>query len=132
MGYRLLADAAMLLHFGFLCYVALGGFLVWRWPRAFWPHLAVCAYALGIIDFEWQCPLTGIEHWARERAGLEGLPAEGFIDHYLTGVVYPERYLAEVQFAVGVVVALSWLVALYLLLRWRRAAGERAGQAGSR
>lgn len=132
MAYRLLADAAMLLHVGFLCYVALGGFLVWRWPHAIWPHLAVCAYSLGIIDFQWQCPLTGVENWAREQAGLQGLPPSGFIDHYLTGVVYPERYLVEVQFAVGVVVALSWLGALYLVVRWRRTAPEREEETGSR
>ncbi|MFD0775867.1 DUF2784 domain-containing protein [Streptomonospora algeriensis] len=132
MGYRLIADAAMLLHFGFLCYVALGGFLVWRFPQAIWPHLAVCAYALGIIDFQWQCPLTGVENWAREQAGLQGLPPSGFIDHYLTGVVYPESYLAEVQFAVGVVVALSWLGALFWLVRRRRTADKQGEGTGSR
>ncbi|MDT0303405.1 DUF2784 domain-containing protein [Streptomonospora wellingtoniae] len=132
MGYRLIADAAMLLHFGFLCYVALGGFLVWRWPHALWPHVGVCAYALGIIDFQWLCPLTGIEDWARLRAGLQGLPSSGFIDHYLTGVVYPERYLTEVQFAVAAVVAVSWLGALLLTMRRRRTPRERDEATGSR
>ncbi|WP_131098231.1 DUF2784 domain-containing protein [Streptomonospora litoralis] len=122
MGYRLIADAAMLLHFGFLCYVALGGFLIWRRPHAFWPHLAVCAYAIGILDFQWGCPLTWVEDWARNQAGLQGLPPSGFIDHYLTGVVYPAHLLMEIQVAVGVVVALSWLGAAFLLVRRRRAA----------
>ncbi|GAA4945266.1 hypothetical protein GCM10023224_30640 [Streptomonospora halophila] len=132
MGYRLIADAAMLLHFGFLCYVALGGFLAWRRPHALWPHAAVCAYSLGIIDFQWHCPLTGIEDWARLQAGLQGLPPSGFIDHYLTGVVYPERFLTEVQFAVGVVVALSWLGALLLAVLRRRASREQDEGTGSR
>ncbi|GAB3461354.1 hypothetical protein GCM10027570_47190 [Streptomonospora sediminis] len=127
MGFRLIADAAMLIHFGFLCYVALGGLPVWRRPHAIWPHLAVCAYAVGIVDFEWHCPLTLVEDWARRQAGMEGLPPSGFIDHYLTGVIYPEHLLLEVEFAVGVFVGLTWLVALVLLVR-RRRARNRSGE----
>ncbi len=32
MGYRLLADAAMVAHFLFLAYLVMGGFMAWRWP----------------------------------------------------------------------------------------------------
>jgi hypothetical protein len=32
MGYRLLGDAVMLVHFAFLVFVVTGGFLAWRWP----------------------------------------------------------------------------------------------------
>ena len=54
------------------------------------------------------CPLTQLEDWARRRAGQEGLVDGGFIDEYLTGVVYPERFLVVAQAMVGVLVAVSW------------------------
>ncbi|GAA3727206.1 nicotinamide riboside transporter PnuC [Spinactinospora alkalitolerans] len=115
MGYLVLGEAAMAVHFAFLAYVAAGGFLAWRWPRAFWPHLACAAYGLGIVIVGWTCPLTVVEQWARTRAGHQGLPEEGFVAHYLTDVVYPERYLLHVQIAVAAVVLLSWAGAA-----WRR------------
>ncbi|MBV2366811.1 DUF2784 domain-containing protein [Streptomonospora nanhaiensis] len=121
MVYRFIGEAAMLVHFGFLAYVALGGFLAWRWPHAFWPHLVVAAYAVGLLEVGWTCPLTVVEDWARRRAGQEGLPPEGFIDHYLTGVVYPEEHLGLVQFGMGVCVAVSWIGLLVL----RRQGGRR-------
>jgi hypothetical protein len=39
MGYRLLAELLMLLHFGFLAYVAMGGFLAWWRPLLIVPHV---------------------------------------------------------------------------------------------
>ncbi|WP_106246950.1 DUF2784 domain-containing protein [Allonocardiopsis opalescens] len=119
MGYRLLADAAMVAHAAFLAFVVFGGFAAWRWPALIVPHLLCAAYGLGIIVIGWDCPLTWVEDWARRRAGQAGL-TEGFIDTYLTGVVYPERYLVHVRVAAGAVVAASWL-GWYLLLRRRRA-----------
>lgn len=85
-AYRLLADATMVVHAGFLVYLVVGGFLAWRWRWAIWPHVAAAAYGLGIVTVGWDCPLTHVENWARARAGLEMLPSSGFIDHYLTGV----------------------------------------------
>ncbi|WP_017591260.1 DUF2784 domain-containing protein [Nocardiopsis potens] len=125
MGYRLLAEAAMVLHFAFLGYVVAGGFLAWRWPAALWPHAAAACYGLGIIVIGWDCPLTHVEQWARLRAGESGLPPGGFVDHYLTGVVYPEAHLMEVRLAAAAVVLFSWAGAPVLARRRRRAAGGR-------
>ncbi len=116
MGYRLLAWLIVLLHFGFLVYLLLGGFLAWRWPRAIWPHLAAVAWGIAVIGAELGCPLTYAEHWARRQAGEIGI-RQGFIDRYLEGVLYPERYTLLVQVLVAVVVAGSWIG---LLLRYRR------------
>lgn len=98
----------MLAHFLFIAYVALGGFLAWRWARMFWPHLAVGLYGLTISVVGWICPLTYVEDWGRRNAGEAGLSQAGFIDHYLSGVIYPQEHLVTVQVAVGAVVALSW------------------------
>ena len=55
--------------------VALGGFLVWRWPRAFWPHMALLAWAISIPILEPPCPLTDLEKHLRREAGRLGLTA---------------------------------------------------------
>ncbi|MFW5417448.1 DUF2784 domain-containing protein [Nocardiopsis sp. CNT-189] len=128
MGYRLLAEAAMLVHFAFLGYVVAGGFLAWRWPAALWPHAAAACYGLGIIAIGWDCPLTHVEQWARLRAGESGLPPGGFVEHYLTGVVYPAEYLTEVRLAAAAAVLCSWAGALVLARRRRRAAGGRSAR----
>ncbi|WP_017573543.1 DUF2784 domain-containing protein [Nocardiopsis halotolerans] len=120
MIYRLLADTAMIVHLAFLAYVTLGGFLAWRWPRLIWPHVACALYGLGITLIGWPCPLTFVENWARQRAGENGLPASGFIDHYLTGVVYPAEHLLTIQLAVAAVVLVSWTGHLLLTRRRRR------------
>jgi hypothetical protein len=106
-------------HFAFVAYVVAGGFFAWRWPKAIWPHLAAAVWGglivLGLVN----CPLTWAEDWARRQDG-QAAPTQGFVDRYLDNVLYPERYLAEVRFAVAAVIAVSWLGA-YLLWRRRRA-----------
>ncbi|MFW6639852.1 DUF2784 domain-containing protein [Nocardiopsis algeriensis] len=129
MVYRLIGDTALVLHLAFLAYVALGGFLAWYRPAAFWPHLACALYGLGITVIGWTCPLTTVENWARVNAGQAGLPPGGFIDHYLTGVVYPAEHLVAIQVAVGAVIALSWL-GLALRLSRHRSARKDSGRIG--
>lgn len=116
MAYQVLADATMTLHFAFLGYVVTGGFAAWRWPRAIWPHLLAAGWGLSIVVFHVNCPLTWLEDWARRRAGGSGLD-RGFVDTYLTGVVYPQRYVGLLQLLVAAAVAVSWAG---VLLRRRR------------
>ncbi|MGH3659067.1 MAG: DUF2784 domain-containing protein [Micromonosporaceae bacterium] len=110
MGYRLLADGVMILHFGFLGYVVLGGLLAWRWWWALPPHLLACAWGALTVAFPGTvlCPLTAWEDSASRAAGQQGLPPSGFVDHYLEDVVYPERYAPVIQALAAVVVLISW------------------------
>ncbi|WP_433216504.1 DUF2784 domain-containing protein [Dactylosporangium sp. CS-047395] len=117
--YAALATTFLALHFVFIAYVVVGGFLVWRWPRAFWPHLAAAAWGLAVVTIPLTCPLTVAEHWARRRAG-QAVGERGFIDSYIENVIYPERYTHLAQVLVGVVVVFSYAVAL-AKLRHRRA-----------
>jgi Protein of Unknown function (DUF2784) len=109
MGYLVLAEITMVVHFAFLAYVVAGGFLAWRWPRAIWPHLVLAGWGLSTLVFHQNCPLSLLEDWARRRAGVPGLRHAGFIDTYLTGAVYPARYLALVQTVAGLIIATSWI-----------------------
>jgi hypothetical protein len=131
-GYRVLLVVILALHFGYIAYLVLGGFLAWRWPKAIWPHLAATGWAVLIVLNVVNCPLTAAENWARRQQGLSVTEA-GFIDRYLTGVIYPARYLNEVRLAVAIVVAVAWAGAY---LRWRsrrrppdRSSTEDSGQA---
>ncbi|GAA5092075.1 DUF2784 domain-containing protein [Nocardia iowensis] len=121
MLYRLLADATAAAHFVFVAYVVVGGFIAWRWPRSIWLHLIAFGWGFGTVLFRLDCPLTHLENWARHRAGQAGLPPSGFIDHYITGVIYPESALVTVRVLVAVGVLVSWVG--YGWLR-RRAAGS--------
>lgn len=108
MGYRVVGEVTMAVHFAFLGYLAFGGFLAWRWPWALWPHLAAVGWGLGSVMVGLPCPLTDVEDWARRHAGQGGLP-RGFIDQYLEGVVYPERYTIMVRWVMAGVIVSSWL-----------------------
>ncbi len=107
--YRLLADATAVAHFLFVAYLVAGGFLAWRWRWTIWTHLAAVAWGLSTVLFGFDCPLTHLEDWARHRAGEAGLPPSGFIDHYITGVLYPRDALELVRVLVLLAVVASWI-----------------------
>jgi hypothetical protein len=107
-GYRVLAEVVLALHFAFFGYVVLGGFLAWRWPRALWPHLAAAAWAaLGLL-VRLACPLTGWQNTLRRRGGLPDLP-HGFIETYLVGPILPREHVVAGRLAIAAVIAASWL-----------------------
>jgi hypothetical protein len=115
----MLAGVAVGAHYAFLAYLALGGFLAWRWTWTIWPHALAALWGLLIITVSPTCPLTWVEDWSRRRAGMPGL-TNGFIDRYVTGVLYPEQYESTVRVLVAVVVLASWLGAY---AHWRAARG---------
>jgi hypothetical protein len=103
-----LADIVVVVHLAFIGFITIGGFLAWRWPRAIWAHLAAAAYGIGIVIIGWDCPLTPLEKRLRERAG-EGGYSGGFVDRYIEGVIYPERYAALLQALVGALIVVGWV-----------------------
>ncbi|WP_329108439.1 DUF2784 domain-containing protein [Micromonospora sp. NBC_01699] len=111
MGYRLLTTVILVVHFGFLAYLLLGGFVAWRWRWTIWPHLATAGWAVAVVAGSLVCPLTYAEHWSRRRAGESG-PAttQGFIDRYVEGVLYPAHLTALAQALLALTVLTSWTV----------------------
>jgi hypothetical protein len=119
--YGLLADLVVVVHLGFIAFVAVGGFLAWRWPSVLWLHVPAINYSLVIVTIGFDCPLTPLEKHLRHLAG-QRVYAEGFVDHYLTGVVYPGRLLVLAQVLVAAAVITSYA---RLLFRHRSTTGPR-------
>jgi hypothetical protein len=125
--YQPVVALVVVFHFAFIGYVVIGGFLALRWRRAIWLHIAAVIWGIAIATKRVDCPLTWLERWARARAGMAPLPPDGFIAHYITGVIYPVGWGLGVQLVSFAVVALSW--ALYFR---RRVHGLRNNRATTR
>lgn len=124
MGYRLLADLVLLVHFSFVLFVVLGlalvlvgGALGWTWVRnrAFRvAHLL----AIGVVVLQsWLgliCPLTNIELWARVRAGGR-VYTGSFIAHWVERLLYYDA--PWWVFVVAYTVFGSLVVAAWYLVR---------------
>jgi hypothetical protein len=119
--YRALADVVVVGHFAFVVFIAVGGLLAWRWPRLLWLHVPAVIWGLGIVTIGYECPLTPLERYLR-RLGGEHVPRAGFIDRYIEGVLYPERYTSLLRVLVAVLVLVGWTGALIRLRRTRSAA----------
>ena len=120
MVFHALALTVAIVHLLFVAYVVVGGFLAWRVPWTIAIHVPAVLWGFGGVIFGYECPLTHLESWAREKAGESRLPQSGFIDHYLTGVLYPEDALGLVRSLVAAAVIASWIGFVALLVSRRR------------
>jgi hypothetical protein len=119
-AYAILVVLTVATHFTFIAYMVTGGFFALRWPRTIWLHVPVVIWGIAIELIDFVCPLTWLERWARPKAGMGPMPADGFIDHYLTGVVYPASAANFVLVLALLTVLSSWV--LFALARQRRTA----------
>lgn len=99
----------MLTHLLFTVLAVLGGFLAWFQPWVLWLHLPALAWGLAGQVRDLPCPLTTLENHARQRGGWSPLSDSGFIDHYYTGVLYPQAWKPRMPLVVLAVVVVSWL-----------------------
>ena len=117
MIYRLLADLVLVVHFAFVLFVIFGGLLVIRRPKLAWLHLPAAIWG-SWIEFSGRiCPLTPLENHFRMLGGQAGYEG-GFIEHYVTAIIYPQGLTRSVQIALGVVVV-GINVLVYAVI-WRR------------
>jgi len=124
---RIAADSVLIVHFAFVAFVVLGGFLLLRWPALVWIHLPAVAWA-AIVELKgWVCPLTPLEVALRQAAGDAGYSGD-FLEHYIVALLYPEGLTRTLQISLGAFVILSniFLYAVVLRRVWaeRRASGE--------
>lgn len=116
----MLADAILVVHVLFVCFVVfglvavyLGCFLRWRWVRNLKFRL-LHLLAIGIVVLQsWLgviCPLTIWEMTLRQQAGA-GTYAGSFIQHWLHHLLYytaPQWVFVALYSVFGLLVLLSW------------------------
>jgi hypothetical protein len=126
--YRILGALVVLVHLGFVLFVATGGLLVWRWHRLAWAHLPAVAWGVWIELSGGICPLTPLENELR-RLGGQAAYSGDFIAHYLLPVLYPEGLDRATQAALAALVVALNVAVYWRLLRRRRHTSTTAGTA---
>lgn len=111
-----LADGVLVAHLAFIVFVMLGGLLVLRWPRLAWLHVPAVLWGIFVELSGRICPLTPLENSLREAAGQAGYSG-GFIEHYVTVVIYPDGLSRGTQM---VLAALVVTVNAAVYWRWYR------------
>ena len=103
MWYRILADAVVVVHLVFIIFVLLGGLFVVKWRYLVFVHIPAVLWAAWVEFQGWICPLTPLENWFRQKAGLGGYQ-NSFVDQYLVPMVYPAGLNREWQMILGAIV----------------------------
>jgi hypothetical protein len=116
--YHFLAVAVLILHLLWILWVIFGAVFTRQRAALRNFHIAALAYGIFIEITPWPpCPLTVLEQWLEERAGI--MPYhEPFLVHYLEAVIYPDiPLLLLVGCAVAVCV---FNLGVYAVRYWRR------------
>ena len=116
MLYRISADTVVLLHFGFILFVLLGGLLGFRNKNWIYLHLPAVLWATVLECNGWLCPLTPLENWLWEKSGRQGYAAS-FIEEYIVPLVYPSSLTTRMQLFLGMAVAGINLLVYFLVYR---------------
>jgi hypothetical protein len=105
MLYHALATALAITHLAFVIFVAIGALLVLRWRWVMYLQLPAAIWGALIEICRWDCPLTRWENLALQRAGESGY-SDGFIAHYIFGLIYPNGLSRGVEIALAVFVTI--------------------------
>ncbi|HVV21734.1 MAG TPA: DUF2784 domain-containing protein [Pseudonocardiaceae bacterium] len=116
---RVLDDVTVAVHYLVMAYIVFGGFLVWRWRWTLPFHVAIIIWAVISLIYPVVCPLTWLENYFRQHGGLPPLHG-GFIDTYITGVLYPANDVLLVQVIAGIIVVVSWVGIVLRSPRWQQ------------
>ncbi len=116
----ILADVVLFSHFIFVLFAISGGLFLFYRRWLLWLHLPVVLWSSVVNLAGWTCPLTPLENSFRAAAGLAGYTG-GFIEHYISPLVYPGGMTRKFELVAGVSV-LVWngLVYSFVMLRRNR------------
>jgi len=115
MGYRLAADLTLILHLLFVVFVIFGGLLCLHRTRWIWLHLPSMIWGVWVEWAGWICPLTPLENHFRQMASGQGY-REGFVEHYLVPLIYPEQLTISLQWLLGGLILVINIFVYYCLL----------------
>jgi hypothetical protein len=115
--YSVLATLVLFVHALFLVWVVFGALLAGSRPILRRLHIASLIWGVLTELLPWPCPLTLLENWLEQRAGIEPYQG-GFLLHYLDKFVYPDIPASVLTIAAVIVCLLN--LAFYARLKWRR------------
>ena len=114
MIYGLLVLFIILLHLAWILFLVFGVFLVLKWHRIAWVHLAGLLFSLVLNVFGWYCPLTYLENDLRYLRDAESTYSGPFIVEYLERIIYPDLPAFYIRAAEIVFVLLYMVLYVYL------------------
>jgi hypothetical protein len=114
--YSALASAVLFLHALFIVWVVFGAPLTRSRPILRWLHILSLIWGVLTELLPWSCPLTLLENWLEQKAGVEPYQG-GFLLHYLDKLVYPD--ISPTTLTVAGVVICAFNLALYGRRAWK-------------
>jgi hypothetical protein len=121
--YRILADAVVAVHVGYVAFVVIGQLLVWaglllrwRWvrnPVFRWVHLAMMAVVGLEAVFDIVCPLTRLEATLRRWAG-QAAAGESFLGRLLHDLIFvdlPPAVISAIHISFALLVLATFVLA---------------------
>ena len=114
--YSALAVFVLGLHALFILWVVLGALLTRSRPVLRWLHILSLIWGILTEPLPWPCPLTLVESWLEQKAGLEPYQG-GFLLHHLDKLVYPD--ISATALTVAGVIVCTFNLALYGKRAWR-------------
>ena len=114
MIYHAAANFIVLVYFSFFFFAAGGALLAFRWKQVIWSHLPAALWAILMETTGWICSLRPLENWLRQKGGMQGYKS-GFIEHYVSSLLYLENLTRSFQFVfAGVVLAVNLAIYAWL------------------
>ena len=105
------------IHLVWIAWVIFGWPLVRNRPVLRWAHFASLIYGIFIEIAPWPCPLTLLEQWLENAAGITPY-RQPFLVHYLEAVIYPD--IPDILLIVCAVVVCGFNLALHVRRMLRR------------
>lgn len=108
---RVAPELVLALHFGFVLFAVLGGFLALVDLRWLWAHVPAVVWSAWVNAAGRTCPLTPLEQKLRRRASLQGYEG-GFIAHYVAPLIYPAGMPRRLELTAAISIS-TWNVLVY-------------------
>jgi hypothetical protein len=113
--YSAFAVCVLFLHALFIVWVVFGAVLTRSRPILRWLHIVSLIWGILTELLPWPCPLTLLENWLEQKAGVEPYQG-GFLLHYIDKLVYPD--ISTTALTVAGVLVCAFNLALYGRRAW--------------
>ena len=113
--YELAANLTLIIHFVFIIFVVFGALLYFVLTKIIFVHVPALIWGIYMELTHSICPLTYLENFLLQKANLSTY-SEGFIQHYLVPIVYPNNLTEDFQTFLAVVLMIVNLIIYGLII----------------